>query len=187
MIQNRSSLISVRRKTRPIAPGVKFLTASGQSAKGMYDTFKRLADQMLYQTRYMNPYMQSHPMPSERVAALEGLARASPYWDTRIAGAAGAARSDAGQAVRLYGAAGRGGRRYPPSDSSLPARYARAIASYRFSEARGPTHRSTPLFIRSHKIRISMSSRARLCWKRASRRRRSRRCGKPSSSRPTRR
>ena len=28
-------------------------------------------------------------------------------------------------------------RRYPPSDTSLPARYARAIASYRFSEARG--------------------------------------------------
>src|ERR1700724_2986709 len=26
--------------------GVKFLTASGKSAKGMYDTFKRLADQI---------------------------------------------------------------------------------------------------------------------------------------------
>src|SRR5436189_1733063 len=44
--------------------GVKFLTASGHSAKGMYETFKKLADQMLYQTRYMNPYMQSHPLPS---------------------------------------------------------------------------------------------------------------------------
>ena len=54
--------------------GVKFLTATGQSPKGMYDTFKRLADQMLYQTQYMNPYMQSHPLPSERVAALEGMA-----------------------------------------------------------------------------------------------------------------
>ena len=30
--------------------GVKFLTATGQSPKGMYDTFKRLADQTLYQT-----------------------------------------------------------------------------------------------------------------------------------------
>ena len=28
-------------------------------------------------------------------------------------------------------------RRYPPGDTSLPARYARAIAAYRFSEARG--------------------------------------------------
>ena len=64
--------------------GVKFLTATHQSPKGMYDTFKRLADQVLYHTRYMDPYMQSHPMPSERVAALEGMARSSPYWDPRI-------------------------------------------------------------------------------------------------------
>src|SRR5271166_4833396 len=63
--------------------GVKFLTASGQSPKGMYDTFKRLADQMLYQTAYLNPYLQSHPLPKERVAALEGMAKASPYWGTK--------------------------------------------------------------------------------------------------------
>src|SRR6266849_5338848 len=59
---------------------VRFLTATGQSAKGMYETFKRLSDQILYQARYINPYMQSHPLPSERVAALEGMAKASPYW-----------------------------------------------------------------------------------------------------------
>src|SRR5213079_105710 len=63
--------------------GVKFLTASGQSAKGMYETFKRLADQLLYQTRYMNPYLQSHPLPTERIASLEGMAKASPYWDAK--------------------------------------------------------------------------------------------------------
>src|SRR5690349_4047119 len=32
--------------------GVKFLTATGQSPKGMYDTFKRFGDEMLYQARY---------------------------------------------------------------------------------------------------------------------------------------
>src|SRR5262249_23989660 len=36
--------------------GVKFLTATGQSPKGMYDTFRRLADQMLVSARYMDPY-----------------------------------------------------------------------------------------------------------------------------------
>jgi len=35
--------------------GVKFLTATNQSAKGMAETFKRLADQTLYQTQYMCP------------------------------------------------------------------------------------------------------------------------------------
>src|SRR5262249_15304375 len=63
--------------------GVKFLTATGQSPKGMSDTFKRLADQSLYQTHNASPYMQSHPLPSERVAALEGMARQSPYWDKK--------------------------------------------------------------------------------------------------------
>ena len=117
---------------------VKFLTATGQSARGMHDTFKRLADQLLYQTRYINPYMQSHPMPSERVAALEGIAKASPYWDHKDPPAL-QLRHDLVRA-KLYGFLERTdqvARRYPPSDTSLPARYARAIASYRFSEARG--------------------------------------------------
>jgi predicted Zn-dependent protease len=93
--------------------GVKFLTASGQSAKGMYETFKRLADQMLYQTAYLNPYLQSHPLPSERVAALEGMAKASPYWNTKDSPAL-QARHDL-QAVRFPRAAGGRG-------TSLPAK-----------------------------------------------------------------
>src|SRR5947207_3507276 len=117
--------------------GVKFLTATGQSAKGMYETFKRLADQVLYQVRYMNPYMQTHPLPSERVAALEGLAKASPYWDHKDSPAL-QARHDLMRA-KLYGFIERPdgvARRYPPSDTSLAARYARAISGYRFSDPR---------------------------------------------------
>src|SRR5262245_29157516 len=108
--------------------GVKFLTATGQSAKGMYETFKRLADQVLYQVRYMNPYLQTHPLPSERVAALEGLAKASPYWDHKDPPAL-QARHDLMRA-KLYGFIERPdgvARRYRPGDTSLAARYARAI------------------------------------------------------------
>ena len=115
--------------------GVKFLTASGQSAKGMYDTFKRLADQVLFQTRYMDPYLQSHPLPSERVAALEGMAKASPYWDKKDPPAL-QARHDLMRA-KLYGFIDPPDavvRRYPLSDTSLAARYARAISAYRFSD-----------------------------------------------------
>jgi predicted Zn-dependent protease len=117
--------------------GVKFLTATGQSAKGMYETFKRLADQVLYQVRYMNPYLQTHPLPSERVAALEGLAKASPYWDHKDPPAL-QARHDLMRA-KLYGFIERPdgvARRYPPSNTSLAARYARAISAYRFSDPR---------------------------------------------------
>jgi predicted Zn-dependent protease len=116
---------------------VKFLTASGQSAKGMYETFKRLADQMLYQTQYLNKYMQSHPLPSERVGALEGLAKASPYWNTKDSPAL-QARHDLVRA-KLFGFIERPdavARRYPPGDGSLAARYARAISAVRFADPR---------------------------------------------------
>jgi predicted Zn-dependent protease len=113
--------------------GVRFLNATGQSAKGMYETFKRLGDQILFSTRYIDPYMQTHPMPAERVRALEGLAKASPHWNKTDSPAL-QARHDLARA-KLYGFIDpRDGvaRRYPINDSSLPARYARAIASYRF-------------------------------------------------------
>ncbi len=68
----RRSLLSYQRAHEEQADraGVKFLTATSQSPKGMHDTFKRLADQMLFSARFADPYLQSHPMPAERVAAL---------------------------------------------------------------------------------------------------------------------
>src|SRR5215471_19180621 len=48
--------------------GVKFLTATGQSTKGMYDTFKRFVNEQLFASQSVDPYVQSHPMPAERVA-----------------------------------------------------------------------------------------------------------------------
>src|SRR5262249_42761581 len=61
--------------------GVKFLTATGQSAKGMYDTFKRMYDQTVFQSQRIDPYLQSHPMPAERIAALTEIAKTNPYWE----------------------------------------------------------------------------------------------------------
>jgi predicted Zn-dependent protease len=115
--------------------GVKFLTATGQSAKGMYETFKRFYDQTLFQSRTIDPYVQSHPMPAERMAALEGVARASPYWDKKDPPEL-QLRHDMMRA-KLYGFIERPEavfRRYPQSDTSLAARYARAIATYRHKD-----------------------------------------------------
>ena len=129
----RRSLLSYQRSQEESADraGVKFLTETGQSPKGMYETFKRFADQSLFAARGADPYLQSHPMPADRVAALEGLARKSPYWDkkdppalqfrhdmVRAKIAAYMQRQDT-----VY-------RRYPLSNTSLPARYARAITTY---------------------------------------------------------
>jgi len=41
----------------------------------IHDHFRRLADQTMFSARGVDPYVQSHPMPMERVHALEELAR----------------------------------------------------------------------------------------------------------------
>jgi predicted Zn-dependent protease len=111
--------------------GVKFLTATGQSAKGMYDTFKRFTNESLFAAHGSDPYVQSHPMPAERVAALEEIAHSSPYWDKKDDPAL-QLRHDMMRAKisafmerqdTVY-------RRYPLSNTSLPARYAHAISTY---------------------------------------------------------
>src|SRR5437588_2832768 len=63
--------------------GVKFLNATGQSPKGMYETFKRFADKIEFQTKFIDPYLQTHPMPKERMEALMEIAKISPYWDKK--------------------------------------------------------------------------------------------------------
>ena len=117
--------------------GVKFLNATHQSAKGMVDLFKRLSNQMLFNSNYMDPYLQTHPMPADRVAALEQLAKSSPYWDKKDSPEL-QLRHDLMRA-KLSGFLERPdtvARRYPASDRSLPARYARAISTYRHSDLR---------------------------------------------------
>jgi predicted Zn-dependent protease len=116
--------------------GVRFLTMTGQSAKGMYDTFKRFADEMMFTAAYIDPYVQNHPMPTERMAALAELVK-TPYWDKKDPSEL-QFRHDMMRA-KLYGFTERAdvvSRHYPASDTSLPARYAHAIVSYRFGDVR---------------------------------------------------
>ncbi len=133
------SLLAYQRQQEEQADraGVNFLTQSGQSAKGMYDTFKRFADQQLFASRYIDPYVQSHPMAAERIAALAEVARANPYWDKKDS----PELQQRHEMVRakLFGYLDQPDtmlRRYPLSNTSLPARYARAISSYRHSDLR---------------------------------------------------
>lgn len=117
--------------------GVKFLNATGQSPRGMLELFKRLGNEQLFNSRFIDPYLQSHPMPAERVAALETLAKASPYFERKDP-AELQLRHDMMRA-KLSGFLDRPdtvARRYPLGDHSLPARYARAISTYRHGDTR---------------------------------------------------
>jgi predicted Zn-dependent protease len=129
----RRSLLSYQRQQEENADraGVKFLNATGQSARGMYETFKRFTNESLFAARGADPYLQSHPMPAERVAALQDFASTSPYWGKKDDPAL-QLRHDMARAKisafmerpeTVY-------HRYPLSNDSLPARYARAISTY---------------------------------------------------------
>jgi predicted Zn-dependent protease len=135
----RRNLLSYVRQQEENADkaGVKFLTATGQSARGMYETFKRFTDEGLFAARGTDPYVMSHPMPAQRVTALEELARSSPYWDKKDDPAL-QLRHDMARAKisafmerqeTVY-------RRYPLSNNSLPARYAHAISTYLHGDLR---------------------------------------------------
>ena len=126
--------------------GVKFLTATGQSPKGMYDTFKRLADETLYQGPHgIDPYLQTHPMPTvsgTSQALPEELIKTSPYWNKNDPPGL-KLRHDLMRA-KLYGFMDRAdisGNRYGAVDQGLPARYARAIAAYRYYSIRAEPRR----------------------------------------------
>ncbi|CUT09670.1 Bll4295 protein [Bradyrhizobium sp.] len=135
----RRSLLSYQRQQEENADraGVKFLTATQQSPKGMYETFKRFTSESLFAARGADPYLQSHPMPAERVASLQEFASASPYWDKKDDPAL-QLRHDMVRAKisafmerpeTVY-------RRYPLTNDSLPARYARAISTYLHGDLR---------------------------------------------------
>ena len=116
--------------------GVRFLTMTGQSAKGMYDTFKRFADEMMFSASYIDPYAQNHPMPAERMTALAELVK-TQYWDKKDPPELQFRHNM--MRAKLYGFTERPDavlRHYPSSDTSIPARYARAISAYRFGDLR---------------------------------------------------
>jgi predicted Zn-dependent protease len=128
------SLLSFRREQESAADrnAIKFLNATGQSGAGMLATMKRLADQNLLISQSINPYMQTHPLPRDRVIQLEALIAKSPY--TNAKDPPDLQRRHDLVRAKLVGftwTSDKVLRRYPISDQSLPAKYARAILAYR--------------------------------------------------------
>jgi predicted Zn-dependent protease len=116
---------------------ITYLNATGQSARGMLEVFSRFADQTMFTGRFVDPYVRSHPMARDRINQIDRLARQSQYFERRdpperqlrhdLAMARLTALLDGERTVM---------RRYPNSDTSLPARYARALAEGRTGSAR---------------------------------------------------
>jgi len=113
--------------------GVKFLNATHQSGRGMLETFENMG-QKLIGVQGINPYLQSHPLPQQRLIQLRELVTSSPYYNN-VDPPELQFRHDLMRA-KLFGFLDQPQtvfNRYPQTDQTLPALYARAIATYRQS------------------------------------------------------
>lgn len=126
-------LLSERRAQESAADqaGLTFLNATKQSGQGMLTTFERFQQQEYISDQYRDPFVRTHPVATDRLAKLRNIVTSSPY--------AGAVDPPALQLrhdmmkAKLSGfleAPGTVFNRYPPTDKTLPARYARAIARF---------------------------------------------------------
>lgn len=112
---------------------ITYLNATKQTARGMLETFAKLADQTLFATSRVDRYLLSHPLPRERIANLESEVKASPYFSAPENPAY--VQRHALARAKLFAFVGgpdEVSRRYPLADTSLAAQYARAISAYRF-------------------------------------------------------
>jgi predicted Zn-dependent protease len=113
---------------------IRLLNGTGQSPRGLLEFMRILGGQEVLLRASQDPYLRSHPLTQDRVAFLEDQVQKSPF---------GSAHASPGfvmlhdrMQAKLIGflqPMERVLRRYPESDDSLPARYARAIAHYRNS------------------------------------------------------
>jgi predicted Zn-dependent protease len=131
----RRSMLAYQRTEEQAADraAVRFLDTTHQSSKGLLTTLERFSNDALFQTSRIDPYLQTHPLPAERISNLQQLAKSSPYFETADSPAL-QARHDLMRAklTGFLGDSSEIARRYPLRDTSLAARYARAISAYRF-------------------------------------------------------
>lgn len=112
---------------------ITFLNATKQSGRGMVETFELMADK-LKGIQGLNPYLMSHPLPQQRITHLKELVTSSPYYEVTDPPEL-QLRHDLVKA-KFYGFLDKSEsvlNRYGKTDQSLPAAYARAIATYRQS------------------------------------------------------
>ena len=126
-------LLSERRSQESAADqaGLQYLNATKQSGQGMLETFERFQQQEYISDQHKDPFVRSHPVATDRLARLRDLVKNSPYATTPDSPAL-QLRHDLMRA-KLSGYLERPSsvfNRYPAKDTTLPARYGRAIARF---------------------------------------------------------
>ncbi len=131
-VLQRSILAYVRtQESEADQAALQFLFQTKQSARGMLETFERFANQEYLSAAFKDPYVRSHPMAAQRLAQLRHYAARSPYYGKQDS-AQLQLRHDLMRA-KLSGyleSPRTVFNRYPRSNTTLPAQYARALGSF---------------------------------------------------------
>ncbi|WP_420405885.1 M48 family metalloprotease [Nisaea sp.] len=133
----QNSLLTYSRTQESAADqaAIRYLDANRESSRGMLEFLSTLSGQELLSGRSRSPYASTHPLTQDRISFVESHVASSPYSDEKlpedlqikhrrmVAKLKGFIRSPA----RTF-------RDYEDTDTSLEARYARAIATYRLPD-----------------------------------------------------
>jgi predicted Zn-dependent protease len=117
------------------AAGASFLAQAGISGRGSLDFFRKLLSEEYrrgYNQADEQTFMRTHPLSSDRIATLQEVYEKDPAWNKPVDPDL-QARFERVRA-KLYGYLARSEATlaaYPPSDTSVPARYARAYAYHK--------------------------------------------------------
>lgn len=115
--------------------GLSYLEGTGQSGHGLISLFNRELRPYEFRTRRVPPYLQTHPYASDRVEALRrGVDAGSHRDEPDTPDNARRFRFMQAKLVGFTRTEAQTLSRYPLSDISAPARYARAVAYYRVSD-----------------------------------------------------
>ncbi len=110
---------------------VKVLNGTEQSPRGLLDFLRLVGGQETLFSDRQDPYLRTHPVTAERITFMENQVRRSPYGQKPAP--PNLIEMHARMRAKLFGfleAPEQVLRRYPESDTSLAARYARATAHY---------------------------------------------------------
>ncbi len=126
---------SREQEARADQAAVTYLEKSGQSARGLVDFFDNFRYQEVFDEARRYPFFQTHPISSDRVEGLRRRAEEQPHYNTPDSPELIAEHEI--MKAKLFAFIQDPAQtflKYPETDKSYPARYARAIAYYRETE-----------------------------------------------------
>jgi len=126
---------SVAQESNADQAGLRFLDATHQSARGLLEFFQILEGQEILSGSRQSPYLRTHPLTSQRIEYVREHVNHSPYSNVADPPAwVELHKRMKAKLIAFLSAPAQAMQQYPESDTSVAARYARAVAYYRVPE-----------------------------------------------------